>query len=240
MSKDVGESTTIGRATVWYDVYRPRRRKRRGRAVRSIRGRLLRWLFLGLALLATPPAVLGVSVLHFLWIIDQGERHPDLDAEAIVALSGDPSRIAEAVTLLANGHGRRLFISGVDNEDEVVRQRARHPDLFACCIEVDHQAQNTKEDAAAIARWATTGGLRRLLVVTSSPHLPRAIIEINDALPGVRTIPSAVPKGIYDYRNWRTDPACWPWFAREYVKSIGALLRNRFPLFWPANWERSA
>ena len=210
------------------------------RACRHGRGRwLLRCLGFGLALIAIPPAVMAISLLHFLWIIDRGERAPENRAEAIVALSGDPSRITQAVQLLASGHGQSLFITGVDNEDEVLRQRRLQPDLFACCIDVDHGARDTKEDAAAIARWAKARHVHSLLVVTSSPHLPRAIIEINDALPGVQTFPSAVVKGLYDYRDWRSDPASWPWFAREYVKSIGALLRNRFPWLWPASWDRS-
>ena len=213
-----------------------RRRSRVGPDRKSGKRRFLIWLGVAGAVLLVPPAVLFFSILHFVWIIDQGEQSQPPQADAIVALSGDPARITQAVALLAAGYGTRLFITGVDNEDEVVRQRTLRPDLFRCCVEVDHSGQNTHEDAAAIARWTKERGLRSLVVVTSSPHLPRALIEINDALPGVTTWPSAVVKGLSDDRHWRTDPERWPTFRREYLKSIGALLRNRFPTLWPERW----
>jgi uncharacterized SAM-binding protein YcdF (DUF218 family) len=189
-----------------------------------------------LLVIALAAALVG-GFLAFLSVIDAAERHPDGRAEAIVAFSGDPQRIWKAVELLANGRGRRLFVTGADNADEVARQEAAHRDLFACCVDVNHAARDTHADAAAIRRWVEEHAFRSIVVVTSSLHLPRALLELDATLPGVHKVPSAVVTGLVDWRGWRRDPRLWKLLGREYLKCIGALLRNQWAQLRPLGRE---
>src|ERR1700732_1140988 len=80
--------------------------------------RLLRWLgrsglLLG-ALTAVARAGWGGGVAWFVSRVPASEVQLNRDADGIVALTGGASRIADAIELLAAGHGRRLLISGVN------------------------------------------------------------------------------------------------------------------------------
>ncbi len=60
-------------------------------------------------------------------------------------------------------------------------------------------AASTHGNALETADWARANGVRSLLVVTASYHMPRALAELGRALPGVRlyAVP-VVPPAIRD------------------------------------------
>ena len=71
-------------------------------------GRLLLFLFV---------AVVASAGGGFLWFVDRietTETAPARDADGIVALTGGPFRINDALELLAAGRGQRLLITGVN------------------------------------------------------------------------------------------------------------------------------
>ncbi|MFL9825422.1 YdcF family protein [Rhodoplanes sp. SY1] len=150
-------------------------------------------------------------------------------ADGIVALTGGASRVVDAVELLASGRGRRLLITGVHrttNSNELARNVPDFERLFACCIDLDHEARNTIGNAVETRRWTNDRGVRSLVVVTSSYHMPRAMAELGHRLPGVALIPYPVV----------TPARAEPWWASaanarllmtEYVKYIVALARIR-------------
>jgi uncharacterized SAM-binding protein YcdF (DUF218 family) len=112
-------------------------------------------------------------------------------ADAIVALTGGSDRIADAVELLANNKGKRLLISGVNLSTSVERLSQiapLHRDFFACCIDIDYAARNTVENAIETRRWVEERGINSLIVVTSNYHMPRAMIELQRAMPNVKLI----------------------------------------------------
>ncbi len=148
-------------------------------------------------------------------------------ADAIVVLTGGGgSRINAAAQLLAQGHGQRLLISGVNG---TVRpsdiQRLFHLDAaaMACCIDLDYRARNTLGNADEIAAWARAHQYRQLIVVTSAYHMPRALIELRAAMPAARLIPFAVAPAHLGWESWRRQ------FV-EYLKYIAILARDRLGL----------
>lgn len=150
-------------------------------------------------------------------------RHTD----AIVVLTGGPSRLSEAVALLAGGHGERLLISGVNartNDPELIRSlglnRRRDVDLFACCIDIGRQALDTVGNAQEIAEWAARHEYRSLRVVTADFHMKRSLLEIRRYTRDLVLVPHPV---FSDYVRpatwWRHAPSARILFA-EYNKLL--------------------
>lgn len=153
------------------------------------------------------------------------------DGEAIVALTGGPDRIQAAVSLLAEGHSRKLLISGV-NPSTTTHELAHRIPNFAqwneCCIELGYDAKNTIGNAAETSRWVKARGIQHsLIVVTSYYHMPRALLEIGTALPGLKLIPYPVGQPRSHDKIW-SNPQTLRLVGVEYLKFIGVWLRITF------------
>jgi uncharacterized SAM-binding protein YcdF (DUF218 family) len=186
------------------------------------------------ALLAAPPVVLAVLCGGFLWFADHvASKETPLDgiADGIVALTGGPSRISDAIELLASGRGRRLLITGVaptTGPAELARLVPEGRHWFVCCVDLDYSAVNTIGNAVETRRWALDRGFRSLVIVTSSYHMPRALLEIGHRLPGVTLMPFPVVTEQRHTEPWWSHPAGAKLLVSEYLKYIVALARIRF------------
>jgi uncharacterized SAM-binding protein YcdF (DUF218 family) len=193
-----------------------------------MRSRLVQWI--------CAASVLALAVLAggFLWFADHiAKKEPRLSraaADGIVVLTGGPSRITDAVELLASGRGRRLLITGVaptTNTAELVRLAPNHERWFSCCIDLDYTAVNTVGNAAEAKRWVRERGFRSLIVVTSSYHMPRAMMEIRHRLPDVALIPFPVVTGQSRGEPWWSNAGSTRVLMFEYLKFIVAAARVR-------------
>ena len=107
-----------------------------------------------------------------------------------MVLTGGPSRITDAIDLLAAGRGRRLLITGVHpttNLAEIARLVPETQRTFASSIDLDHEAINTVGNAIETKRWIRERGYRSVIVVTSNYHMPRAMAELAHQMPGSRS-----------------------------------------------------
>lgn len=190
----------------------------------------LRWWLLPVAAGAAV-LIVGASFLDFLSRIDpDGMTEPARHAEGAVALTGGPDRIAEAVELLARGDADRLLITGVNpltTRANLARQTPRAQALYGCCIELGYEASNTIGNAEETERWARQHHIRKLIVVTSNYHMPRALAEIGSLLPDVELIAYPVVSDHGRERPWWMDPQRMRLMAVEYVKYVAARLRLR-------------
>lgn len=175
---------------------------------------------------ALPFALALGGFLCFLWTMRTAELNAAGRGDVIVVFSGDPARVQRGVELLAGGRGRRLLVAGLDNADEIARQKASHGQLFACCVDVHDASRTTREDAAATRDWLARQDVRSVLLVTSSDHVPRSLLELRHELPEVELDAVAVVTGLVDWRRWWTEPKLWQRLLKEYVKCIGAGFRN--------------
>jgi uncharacterized SAM-binding protein YcdF (DUF218 family) len=151
-------------------------------------------------------------------------------ADGIVVLTGGASRIVDAVELLAAGRGKRLLISGVHpatTPSELVRVNPDFERLLKCCIDLGREATNTIGNAVETANWVRDRGFRSLVVVTSGWHMPRALIEIENELPGVTLIPFPVVSERMRDEPWWHDTPTIRLLAVEYVKYVASLMRVR-------------
>ena len=183
--------------------------------------RLARNLLVTCALLGG--LLFAAGFVMFVGALERAESHEGAPADGIVALTGGPERIGDAMELLARGRGGRLLITGVNektSKEEIARQR---PDLrlfFSCCVDLDYRALNTIGNAEQTRNWVRKHRFRSLIVVTSSYHMPRTLAEISHALPDVRIVAHPVVSDRTDLDAWWRDPPLIKLLAIEYVKYV--------------------
>ena len=200
----------------------------RRRGATSLRSRGLR--FACAVLLAAFAVLLGGFVWFALHVANR-ETSLEQKADGIVALTGGAARIADAVGLLAAGRGQRLLITGVaptTNTAELARLVPDHQEWFGCCIDLDYSAVNTIGNAVETRRWAVSRGFRSLVVVTSSYHMPRAMLEIAHRLPDVTLIPFPVVTEQRRVEPWWSHASSAKLLVSEYLKYILAVARIGF------------
>jgi uncharacterized SAM-binding protein YcdF (DUF218 family) len=182
------------------------------------------------SVLIVTSVALAAGFVAFVSMIERSEPRALPPADGIVALTGGPERIADAVTWLSEGRGQRLLISGVDIQtplDHVARDIPAMRAWLHCCIDVDRQARNTVGNALESGRWAAHRGYRSLVVVTSSHHMPRAMVEFRRSMPDVTLIPApVVTERLRTLDMWR-DPALLRTLGYEYGKFLFAYVRAR-------------
>ena len=146
-------------------------------------------------------------------------------ADGIVVLTGGEDRIGKAIQLLADGHAKRLLISGVNRrttrKDLMRRMSHAHPeDLFTCCIDIDY-ARDTSANASETRIWAQANRFRKLIVVTSSYHMPRSLTELYRVLPEeVKIVPYAVVPRSLKSDGWWLDKDNARLLLFEYAKYL--------------------
>src|SRR5579864_1496550 len=194
----------------------------------------LRLRLLGILLAAPLFAVTGL-LGGFLWfalqVASQQTAALNGAADGIVALTGGASRISDAVELLASGRGQRLLITGVAptvSTTELARLVPERQHWFGCCVDLGYNALNTIGNAVETRQWALDRGFHSLLVVTSSYHMPRALLEISHRLPGVVLIPFPVVPGERRAAPWWSHAGSAKLLVSEYLKYIVAKARIGF------------
>jgi uncharacterized SAM-binding protein YcdF (DUF218 family) len=137
-------------------------------------------------------------------------------ADAIVILTGDEGRLTTGSQLLTEGVAPRLLISGVHQSvtnSDIQRFSGLTDAAFNCCVELDRRAADTAGNAAETAQWAEDNGHQRLIIVTSDYHLPRSLLFMEAAMPGVELIPYPVRTA----PPWHDAGAARLW-VQEYAK----------------------
>ncbi len=144
-------------------------------------------------------------------------------ADAIVALTGEGSRLTPAVTLLEKGSGHRLLITGVNRQTSkpYLKKLLHGGEAFDCCTDLGFAALDTRGNAAEAARWASARGYHSLIIVTADYHMPRSLVEFGAQMPGVQLVPYPVaadnPKSV----SWESARR----LSGEYVKYIASVVR---------------
>lgn len=190
------------------------------------------WARTLLLVLVLAIGLVGSGFLWFVYLIPDSDQPQPANADAIVALTGGPFRINDALDLLAAGHGRRLLISGVNPATrpiEISRLVPEHQRLFGCCVDLDYSATNTIGNAVETRRWAAARGFKSLIVVTANFHMPRALLELSHELPGVTLVPYAVVSDRLRVDTWWQNPEVARLLFLEYLKYILAHVRPWLP-----------
>ena len=172
----------------------------------------------------------SVGLLAFSARVDRYAPAPEPPAaDAIVALTGASDvRLGAAMRLLEAKKGARLLISGVNRGAtradirDVVRG---YGVLFDCCVDLGFQAESTLGNAEETAEWARGHRFDSLVVVTSDYHMPRSLVELRAALPGVELHPYPVETDLDAQRWWASGDSARR-ITLEYCKYLVVLFRE--------------
>jgi uncharacterized SAM-binding protein YcdF (DUF218 family) len=175
-------------------------------------------------------ALICAGFVWFIWHVPATEVALDRNADGIVVLTGGASRISDAIELLANGHGKRLLISGVHRTTsaaEIARINPRYEGLVSCCVDLDHSAINTIGNAIETRRWVKERRFSSLIVVTSAYHMPRTMAELELQMPDIALVPFPVVTEKLRNEPWWTSGQTARLIISEYAKFVVAQLRMR-------------
>jgi uncharacterized SAM-binding protein YcdF (DUF218 family) len=153
-------------------------------------------------------------------------------ADGIIALTGGSDRISEAFDLLAGGMGKRLLITGVNlaTTGDALSAKAgagAADTLMNCCVDLDHNALNTVGNAIEAARWVHNRKFHSVIVVTSSYHMPRSLLELRRVLPETELVAYPVINQNLHLDQWWLEGGSVRLVVSEYLKFLGARLKLR-------------
>lgn len=149
-------------------------------------------------------------------------------ADGIVVLTGAERRIEAGLKLLREGSGGRLLISGMNprtSPSDVLRHAGATDALAPCCIDFGYEAQDTVGNAVETKAWVERHGFSRLVVVTSSYHMPRSLTELALALPGVEFVAHPVMPRTLGQGAWWLRPYAARVLVTEYFKLLPTYAR---------------
>lgn len=182
---------------------------------------LIRLTSLALALFLGGFVVFVVAVSRF-------APHDSEKADGIVVLTGGDHRISKAVKLLAAGRARRLLISGVNRRTSRAKLRrltGQSRGLFDCCIDIGYEALDTSGNASETRAWAQRWKFSSLIIVTSSYHMPRSLVELGRAMPSARLIAYPVVPRKFHVTSWWSQPRTARLLMSEYLKFLPSAAR---------------
>ncbi|MET3725027.1 YdcF family protein [Sphingomonas trueperi] len=175
---------------------------------------MIRRLFFLLVLLA-----LAWAAGFALFLFSLGKPLGAYRTDAVVVLTGGPGRIQRGLDALRREDAQRMLVSGVNPDVRPRELAAQFPAdraLFRCCVDLGHEAVDTRSNADETGRWVHDHGYRSIRLVTSDWHMARARLELRHVLQGVTIVGDGVP----------SSPG-WRMLMREYHKYLvrrGALL----------------
>ena len=140
----------------------------------------------------------------------------NLQADAIVVLTGGVGRLEAGIRLLAQKHANIMLASGVHKDvlpRELSALTGADMALFNCCITLDHAAQNTIENAVETAKWTSRNKIKSLILVTADYHIQRSVLLFRKSMPNTVIIPYPVKSKMPLYK-----------LAKEYNKYLAMLM----------------
>ncbi len=198
-----------------------------------------------LALILIVAMIWVVGLLAFVARIERSTPAGDPgNADAIVVLTGpSTTRIAAAMKLLEESKAPALLVSGV-NRDATradIKGVSKAPQgLFDCCVTLGRAATNTVGNARETAVWVRGHDYHSLIVVTADYHMPRAILELHGAMPGVSLTPYPVATEEMDAKRWYRSGHAVRRMLLEYSKYLVILGREAVLSLGPKDHSQHA
>ncbi len=185
-------------------------------------------------LVALSVLALGLGFAGFVAAVHRSAG-PLPSADGIVALTGGAERVETALRLLDAGKAKMLLISGVAHGaglTDLARRADLDPVALAARVTLGRAATTTLGNAEEAAEWARDHDFHSLIIVTAGYHMPRAMLEMRRAMPGVTLYPFAVqPQAMLRSSEARL-------MLGEYAKFLAAWLGLSHVMRHPVAWVR--
>lgn len=152
-------------------------------------------------------------------------------ADVVIAIGGNgPERVARAIELLGDGHGRYLIVSGGPygggrNSALIMQRQALAAGLSADRILVDDRAQSTADNAVGSAALMQERHLGSAILLTSPYHARRAGLVFSRVF---RRQGLAVSVLAVDDRHFRVER----WWTREFERRLVVLEYMKLLASW--------
>jgi len=128
------------------------------------------------------------------------ENTAETKSQAIIVLTGGNGRITEGLRLL---------------NDKIQSSKINIPKDI-CCISLGYNSTDTITNATEVEQWVLENNINSFRLVTSSYHMPRAILEIRDRLLDINIIKHPVLTD--DFESWKGR--FWILTFSEYNKTL--------------------
>ncbi|MGT2514325.1 YdcF family protein [Sphingomonas panni] len=105
--------------------------------------------------------------------------------DGVVVPTGGPGRIERGLAVIERGEAKRMLVTGVDPDvrpGELAAANGAPRRLFRCCVDLGHEAVDTRSNADETADWVRRNRYRSVRLVTSNWHMARAAMELRHAL----------------------------------------------------------
>ena len=194
---------------------------------RRRRNRRIAAIFVFFAIVAAGIWVTGL--VRFVSLIPRDVADADSATDAVVVLTGGSLRLEIGLKLLQDGHGKKLFISGVHRGVEVkelLNVARRSPEELDCCVTLGYSADNTVGNARETAVWMREEGFRSLRLVTASYHMPRSVEEFRAMSPDLVIVDHPVFPNHVKTDDWWRWPGTTTLIIGEYHKFLIARARR--------------
>ncbi len=149
----------------------------------------------------------------------------NLQTEAIVVLTGGAGRLEKGFTLLLEDKAPRLFISGVEvgvELPELLKQKEIAPiadKIPLQKVELGHNARSTFQNAEETSAWVKQNHIKSIRMVTANYHMPRSLLEMQQAIPDVTILPEPVFPPEFN-GNWLMTESALFLVLSEYHKFL--------------------
>jgi len=173
--------------------------------------------------------VWGAGLFQFADAIPVEVADRDTHTDAIVVLTGGSGRLDEGLMLLEQGSAKKLFISGVYqgiDMQNLLEAYRRNPQDLNCCVSIGH-AVDTISNATETRDWVRKNEISSVRLVTSGYHMPRSVLEFENALPDVTLIPHPVFPPHVKQQQWWAWPGTTGLIVGEYNKFLLAWSRHK-------------
>lgn len=172
-------------------------------------------------------ACVVLIIIHGLvWFTQQIPQQPLTSAtkvDAVVVLAGGSLRIQHGLERLLQRRAKHLYVSGAGSGNQLatMAQRARRSvDQLPCCITIDHEAQNTYQNAELTAAWLQQNNYQSVLLVTANYHMPRAMLLFAHHAPHIAVTADPVFPRQFNAQKWWEWPTSTVLVLGEYGKYL--------------------
>jgi uncharacterized SAM-binding protein YcdF (DUF218 family) len=190
------------------------------------------------------PFIKLFSILMLIWAagfywfyqsVSQSNSCSPCKTEAIVVLTGAHGRIAYGLSLLKQDHSTVLFIAGVHpgtSKRALLKASGYRGSVDLTKVILDYTSRTTQENAQEVHQWAAKSGVRRIRLVTSNYHMPRALFEFATWAPGLTVVPDPINSLDPARQSWCKEYKVFCLYLNEYHKFIGASARQTIRKFY--------